>query len=105
VSVAPLKIARGVQNKILEAMAMGVPVVASPQTAQGVDAVPGRHLMVAADPEAMAAAVIRLLCDTEERARLARAGREHVVQTYSWEGAMRQLDTLLAPLLSSDMRN
>ena len=99
VSVAPLKIARGVQNKILEAMAMGVPVVASPQTAGGVDAVPGRHLMVAADADAMAAAVIRLLSDEGERARLGRAGREHVVRTYSWEGAMRQMDALLAPLV------
>src|SRR5512134_1307858 len=66
VSVAPLKIARGVQNKILEAMAMGVPVVASPQTAEGVDAVPWRHLMVAADADAMAAAVTRLLSDEGE---------------------------------------
>jgi sugar transferase (PEP-CTERM/EpsH1 system associated) len=100
VSVAPLKIARGVQNKILEAMAMGVPVVASPQTAQGVAAVPGQHLMVAADADAMAVAVIRLLSDEEERARLARAGREHVVQTYSWNEAMRQMDALLAPVMA-----
>lgn len=103
VSVAPLKIARGVQNKILEAMAMGVPVVASPQTARGVDAVPGQHLMVAADADAMAAAVTRLLSDKGERARLARAGREHVVQTYSWEEAMRQMDTLLVPVLKQKL--
>jgi sugar transferase (PEP-CTERM/EpsH1 system associated) len=101
VSVAPLRIARGVQNKILEAMAMGVPVVASPQTAKGIEAISGWHLMVAADPEAMAAAVIRLLCDQEERQRLARAAREHVVQTYSWEEAMRQMDALLAPIVDS----
>jgi sugar transferase (PEP-CTERM/EpsH1 system associated) len=101
VSVAPLRIARGVQNKILEAMAMGVPVVASPQTASGIEAVPGRHLMVAANAEAMASAVIRLLCDGKERARLAHAAREHVVQTYSWEEAMRQMDALLAPLVDS----
>jgi hypothetical protein len=103
VSVAPLKIARGVQNKILEAMAMGVPVVASPQTAQGVDAVPGQHLMVAADADAMAVAVIRLLSDEGERQRLARAGREHVIQTYSWDEAMRQLDALLAPVLKQKL--
>jgi sugar transferase (PEP-CTERM/EpsH1 system associated) len=100
-SVAPLRIARGVQNKILEAMAMGVPVVASPQTANGIDAVPGRHLMVAADAEAMAAAVIRLLCDGKERARLAHAAREHVVQIYSWEEAMRQMDALLTPVVEA----
>src|SRR3546814_1925897 len=46
-SVAPLTIARGTQNKILECMAMGVPVVASPQAAGGVDATPGEHLLVA----------------------------------------------------------
>jgi glycosyltransferase involved in cell wall biosynthesis len=47
----------------------------------------------------MAAAVIRLLCDGKERARLAHAAREHVVQTYSWEEAMRQMDSLLAPVV------
>lgn len=99
VSVAPLRIARGVQNKILEAMAMGVPVVASPETAKGVEAIAGEHLLVAAGAEAMAAAVIRLLADRDERARIARAARAHVEQAYSWEGAMRQLDALLAPLL------
>jgi glycosyltransferase involved in cell wall biosynthesis len=55
--------------------------------------------MVAANAEAMAAAVIRLLCDGKERARLAHAAREHVVQTYSWEEAMRQMDALLASLV------
>lgn len=101
VSVAPLRIARGVQNKILEAMAMGVPVVASPETANGINATAGEHLIVAADAEAMAAAVIRLLADKEARARLARAARAHVEQAYSWDGAMQKLDTLLAPLIAS----
>ncbi len=47
VNVAPLRIARGTQNKILEAMAMGVPVVTSEVAARGVDAVPGEHLLCA----------------------------------------------------------
>src|SRR5262249_46278616 len=47
VSIAPLRIARGTQNKILESMAMGVPVVASSQAAKGIDAVPGRDFLVA----------------------------------------------------------
>lgn len=94
-SVAPLKYARGVQNKILESMAMGVPVVASRETAKGVDAIPGEHLLVVTDADAMADAVLRLLCDPEERRRLSRAGRAHVEKTYSWETAMRQMDHLL----------
>jgi polysaccharide biosynthesis protein PslH len=105
VSVAPLRIARGVQNKILEAMAMGVPVVASPETAKGIDAVAGEHLLVASDADAMAAAVTRLLCDEDERARLAGAARAHVERTYSWDGAMRQLDALLAPLLENKIKS
>jgi glycosyltransferase involved in cell wall biosynthesis len=47
--VAPLNIARGTQNKILEAMAMGVPVVTSPAAAGGVDALPQDHFLVARD--------------------------------------------------------
>lgn len=98
-SVAPLKIARGVQNKILESMAMGVPVVASSQTAKGVDAVPGEHLLVAGTAGEMAQAVIHLLSDPQARGRLSEAGREHVARSYSWERAMRQMDALLAPVL------
>jgi sugar transferase (PEP-CTERM/EpsH1 system associated) len=47
IAVAPLRIARGTQNKILESMSMGIPVVATPQAAKGVQAIPGKHLLVA----------------------------------------------------------
>src|SRR4029077_8494418 len=59
--VAPLSIARGTQNKILEAMAMGVPVVTSSIAAGGVDAVAGEHLLVADTPEQIAAAVLAIV--------------------------------------------
>ena len=59
--VAPLNIARGTQNKILEAMAMGVPVVASSVAAGGVDAVPEQHFLTANNHDERAAAVLRLL--------------------------------------------
>ncbi|MGE5176352.1 MAG: TIGR03087 family PEP-CTERM/XrtA system glycosyltransferase [Hyphomicrobiales bacterium] len=96
VSVAPLSIARGTQNKILESMAMGVPVVVSPVAARGVDAVAGEHLLAADGDEAFADAVVRVLGDRAERDRLARAGRERVAARHSWETSMRLLDEAVA---------
>ena len=96
VSVAPLQIARGTQNKILEAMAAGVPVVASPPAARGVDARDGEHLLVAGDPRWFADAVVRLLADREKRNRLAQDARTHVERHYSWDAAMQTLDGLIA---------
>ena len=91
-SVVPLKIARGTQNKILEAMAMGVPVVCSKVAARGIDAMPGDHVLVADDPEEYLACISRLLDQSEERARFAKAGRERMLSHHSWEHAMREMD-------------
>ena len=98
-TVAPLDIARGTQNKILESLAMGVPVVTSELAAQGVDVVSGEHLLAAADPEAFAAAVLRLLENEAERRRFAEAGRRRVESHHSWPASMRKLDGILERLL------
>ncbi len=94
--VAPLKIARGTQNKILEAMASGVPVVTSSVAAGGVDAIAGEHLLTADTPQELADAVLRLMGDRSERARLARAGRERMLSHHSWHGSMQRLDRIIA---------
>ena len=60
-TVAPLQIARGTQNKILESMAMGVPVVCSERASAGVDAVAGEHLLTARNTEQYVEAIVRLL--------------------------------------------
>ena len=60
-TVAPLRLARGTQNKILESMATGTPVVATAMAAKGVAAIPGKHLLVADDPAHFAAEVSRIL--------------------------------------------
>jgi sugar transferase (PEP-CTERM/EpsH1 system associated) len=93
--VAPLKIARGTQNKILEAMAMGVPVVTSAVAAGGVDAVPGEHLLVARGHEEQASVLVRLLDDPRERARLAAAGRARMLSHHAWASSMRRLDSIM----------
>jgi sugar transferase (PEP-CTERM/EpsH1 system associated) len=101
VMVAPLRIARGTQNKILEAMAMGIPVVTSPEAAKGVDVVAGEHLLVADDPQRCADAVVRVLADHSERQRLATAGRQRVEERHSWNHAMQTLDRLLDGFLAN----
>jgi sugar transferase (PEP-CTERM/EpsH1 system associated) len=95
VMVAPLNIARGTQNKILEAMAMGVPVVTSRAAAGGVDAVPGEHFLVASSHEEQAKAVLRLLEDRGERRRLADAGRARMLSHHAWPSSMRRLDAII----------
>lgn len=97
--VAPLRLARGIQNKVLEAMAMARPVVASHHAAEGIDAVPGRDLLLAADRAAAAGAIIELLSDGDRAERLGRAARARVEQRYSWQSALAPLAALvgLAP--------
>jgi hypothetical protein len=95
VAVAPLSIARGTQNKVLECMAMGIPVVASPQVAKGVQASPGRHLLVGATAEEFADQVVKLLEDAQLRARIRDAARRQVVSAHSWDESMKLLDEIL----------
>lgn len=94
--VAPLAIARGTQNKILEAMAMGVPVVTSSIAAGGVDAEPGADLLVADDAPAVAEAVLGILDRPAERQRLSEAGRARVLSHHAWSRSMQRLDEIIA---------
>jgi sugar transferase (PEP-CTERM/EpsH1 system associated) len=93
--VAPLAIARGTQNKILEAMAMGVPVVTSAIAAGGVDATAGDHLLVADTPQDTADAILQIVDNLAERARLAEAGRARMLSHHAWAGSMKRLDAII----------
>lgn len=95
VVVAPLRIARGIQNKVLEAMAMAKPVVASTAAAEGIDAVAGEHLLVGHDVSDEAAKVSALLSDTDERLRLGAAARAYVIAHYGWDMQLAPLDALM----------
>jgi hypothetical protein len=100
-TIAPLVIARGTQNKILESMAMGVPVVVSAAAAGGIDAERDEHFLEADSPAAFAAAVLRILDDPRERTRLAAAGRERVLSHHSWTASLRRFDGIMARCLSA----
>lgn len=93
--VAPLNIARGTQNKILEAMAMGVPVVTSRVAAGGVDAESEKHFLVAETAEDYARQILRVCSDDNERKRLAEAGRARMLSNHAWPRSMDRLDAII----------
>jgi glycosyltransferase involved in cell wall biosynthesis len=86
-------VARGVQNKVLEAMAMALPVVVSPQALEGIDAAPGADVLLADGAEDFAAAVIRVLGE-DDLALRARA-RERVERLYSWPSNLANIEARL----------
>lgn len=95
VVVAPLQVARGVQNKVLEAMACRRSVICSPQAANGIRALPGRHLLVADSPKAFARYTLALMRDDHYRQQVAAAARRCVQRRYSWPHALEPMIELL----------
>lgn len=95
VAVAPLRVARGLQNKVLEAMAMRVPVVASQPAFEGISALAGRDLLVAAGPKGFSRAVVTLLRDPDVRERYAAAGRACVETNHNWSRLLQRLEDLV----------
>lgn len=93
VSIAPLRVARGVQSKVLEAMSMQKTVVVSPQALEGIDADPGVELLLADGAEAFAAAVAGVLGRPD--AAMGIAARHRVLRDYSWTSNLSKIDTLL----------
>ncbi len=91
VSVSPMRIGAGVQNKILEAMAVGAPVVTSSLGFEGIDATPGEHLFVADTPDEFADAVVALLDNPKLRRRIVDNARKLIEEKYQWESTLSPL--------------
>ncbi len=94
VAVSPVTYGAGIQNKVLEGMACGVPVVASPNAISGLDIEPGRDLLVAENPETFATAVLLLLEDTKLRNRIGNAGRRFVERNHDWNQIVADLEQI-----------
>lgn len=97
IAVAPMRIAPGVQNKVLEAMACGLAVVCSWAAASGIDATPGRDLIVADNEPDTAAHCVRLLKNPRVRAEVGRDARRRVCESYDWPTAVAPMLDLLDP--------
>lgn len=95
VVVAPLLTARGIQNKVLEGMAMAKPVVATGAAKEGIAATAGRDLVVADDPGDFAQQVLDLLQDREKREQIGTAARRYVEAVHSWPHCLEALDKTL----------
>jgi len=97
--VAPLRIARGVQNKVLEAMAMAKAVVATPEAAAGVMATHDADIVIAREPSEMADALVTLCNDMQERQRLGKAARATVLSHYDWDTQLLRFDEALKGII------
>ena len=92
VYVSPLRYGLGCKNKILEAMALGVPIVATPKSLTGTPIKDGRDLLVAEDASQFAETVKKLLSDEALRRSLAEEARRLVEKNYSWDGIAKQFE-------------
>ena len=95
IALIPLEIARGIQNKVLEAMAMELPVVLTGESATGISAIPGHHFVVAGSDEELAGAVVDLARAPREARAMGLAARRFVVDHQSWTGTLAPLAEIM----------
>jgi sugar transferase (PEP-CTERM/EpsH1 system associated) len=95
ICVIPLRLARGVQNKVLEAMAMEKAVVTTSKAIQGIYALDKQNVLVADTPKGFCKAVLTLLKDHKARKQLGQSAREFVIKNHNWSNNMKQLEALL----------
>jgi glycosyltransferase involved in cell wall biosynthesis len=94
VAVSPIRYGVGIQNKVLEAMAMTIPVVSTHQATTALQAQAGRDLLVAGDPQSIADAVLTLLADEDLRRRIGHAGRCYVETHHNWALIAERLESV-----------
>ncbi len=95
VSVAPMRIARGVQNKVLEAMALGVPVVATPVAIEGIEVQNEEEVLIGRNPDELARQIFRFLRDADLRKNVTKKAWMRMNQLYNWESIGVSMERLL----------
>lgn len=101
-AVIPLRVGSGTRIKAFEAMAMARPVVATAVGIEGLDITPGEHFLQADTAEDFAAAILRLLDSSAERARLAHAARARLEARFSWSHVARQFEAICADAMKEE---
>ena len=100
--IVPLRVGGGTRLKILEAMALGTPVVSTSKGAEGLEVTDGENILIADGPQAFAEATLRLLRDPQLRRRLSTNGRKLVEEKYDWRMIVESFDSLLNSLLTEN---
>jgi glycosyltransferase involved in cell wall biosynthesis len=102
--VVPLRLGGGTRLKILEAMALGTPVVSTSKGAEGLEVTPGKDILIADEPAELADTILRLLNDRVLRTKLAIEGQQLVTQKYGWDRIARRLDRFLCEVVGDHWR-
>lgn len=92
VFICPIRAATGINSKVIEAMAMGLPVVATPEACEGIDVEDGVNVLLAGDPMTFSERVIEVMQNSETRDRIGQAGLEFVKNRFSWTTAVKNLE-------------
>ena len=94
VVIAPLRIARGIQNKILEALSLGKIVVASPAAAEGLDVIPGKHIYVAKNSDEFFTNIMKILTTTDID-NMGDTARKYICDNYAWSKKLEKLTNII----------
>ncbi len=89
----------GIQNKLLEALACGCPVITTPIGNQGIDAIDGEDVLIAKSYEDFPALALKLLKDNELQQKLSINGRKLIERKHSWSAVHKQLDNIISEVL------
>jgi glycosyltransferase involved in cell wall biosynthesis len=103
--VAPLRVGGGTRLKVLEALALGTPVVATSKGAEGLSLTPGRDVLIANAPAEFAGAVLRVLGDPTLREVLSRNGRQTVAAQYDWQQIGQRFTELIETVVAQKRSN
>lgn len=96
--IAPMRLGSGLQNKLLEAIAMGVPCVTTPIANEALGATPGTHILVGSSAQELASHILSLLADPAQAQSLSAAALDFVHQNYSWPAAVQPLEDIFSQI-------
>jgi sugar transferase (PEP-CTERM/EpsH1 system associated) len=99
--IAPIRIAAGLQNKVLEGMSMGLPMVITSAANEGIQAINGKHALIADNPQDYAGQIIHLLKNQKVCAELGTAARDFIIQEWSWEKHFGDLEQVFYDLVEN----
>lgn len=104
VAIDPLRVGAGLQNKVLEGMSMGLPMVITPVANEGIQAADQENVLIADSARDFADRIVSLLRDSVQRARLGAAARDFIVQNWSWEKHFGDLEQMFIRLVNEKRR-